>query len=73
MAELAVDDQDGGQLDEAEIVRCFLVPARQHSAEAVKPRVRHLHHPAPRRMAIGVAGWGVRRFLRRGLDKGRAE
>ena len=55
MAELAVDDKDGGELDEAEVVGGLLLPADQQAAEAVEPAVRDLHHPAARGMAVGVA------------------
>ena len=43
MAELAVDDQDGGELDEGEVVRGFLVPADEQPPEAVEPAVPDLN------------------------------
>ena len=58
MADLAVADQDSGQLDEAEIVGGLLVPADEQAAEAVAPAMRRLDHPAARRVAVGVAGRG---------------
>ena len=54
MADLAVDDEAGGQLDEAEVVARLLLPADQQPPEAVEPAVPDLHHPAPRRVAVGV-------------------
>ncbi|MGH2616679.1 MAG: hypothetical protein ACRDJC_15705 [Thermomicrobiales bacterium] len=56
MTDLAVDDEDGSQRDEAAVVRGLLLPARQRPPEAVAPPVRHRHHPAPRRMAVRVRG-----------------
>ena len=37
MADLAVDDEDGGHLDEAEVVGGLLLGARQQAPEAVEP------------------------------------
>ncbi len=58
MAELAVADEDSGELDEAQVVGGLLVPADAQAAEAVAPAVRHLDHPAPWRMAVGWPGGG---------------
>src|SRR5687768_1288098 len=62
MADLAIDDEDGGEVDEAEVGRGAFLPANEQPAEAVEPTVGHLHHPAPRRVPVGVAG----RWQRRG-------
>jgi hypothetical protein len=40
MAQLAVDDADGGELDEGEVVRRFILPAHEQAAEAVEPPTR---------------------------------
>ena len=56
MADFAVDDEDGGELDEAEVVLAVLLPAGQQAAEAVEPAVADLDHPAPRRMPLRIAG-----------------
>src|SRR5215211_3411661 len=61
MAQLAVDDEDGGELDEAEVVAGPLLGAGQEAPEAVEPAVAGLHHPSPWRV-----GWG-------GLNHGRVE
>src|SRR4051794_7203432 len=58
MAELAIDDQDRGQLDEAEVVGGLLLPADEQAAEAVEPTVPRLHDPAAGWVAVGVAGRG---------------
>ena len=57
MADLAVEDEAGGKVDEAEIVGRLLVPADEQAAEAVEPAVGDLDDPAPGRVAVGVAGW----------------
>src|SRR5204863_7008595 len=57
MAQLAVDDQDGGELDEGEVVGGLLLPAHQQAAETIEPAVAGLHDPAARRVAVRVAGW----------------
>ncbi len=54
MADLAVDDQHGGELDEAQVGGGPLLPARQQPAEPVEPAVRHLDHPPPGRVALRV-------------------
>src|SRR5215204_4174449 len=56
MAQLAVDDEDGGELDEAEVVAGPLLGAGQEAPEAVEPAVADLHHPSPRRVAIRGGG-----------------
>src|SRR2546430_6290695 len=57
MAQLTIDDEDRCQLDQREVVLALLLPADEQAAETVEPGVRHLHHPAPRRVAVGMAGW----------------
>ena len=54
MAELAIDDEAGGELDEGEVVGGLLLPADEQPAEAVEPAVPDLHHPAARRVAVGM-------------------
>src|SRR4051812_11038708 len=66
MTDLAVDDQDGGEVADAEIVAGLLLGARQQAPEAVEPTVGPLHHPAPRRMTIGVP-WRRQGLRRAGL------
>lgn len=58
MANLSVNDQDGGQLDKAQVVGAVFLPTGPQAPEAVEPAVTHLDHPAPRRMAVRVAGGG---------------
>ena len=58
MAEVAVDAEAGGELDEAGGVGRALLPADEQVAEAVAPAVRDLHHPAARRVAVGGPGGG---------------
>ena len=58
MADLAVDDEDGGELDKAQVVAGLFLGARQQPAEAVEPAVADLHHPPPRRVAVGIARGG---------------
>src|SRR6185312_4432544 len=55
-AQFAVDDQDGGELHEGEVVGGPLLPADEQAPKAVEPAVRDLHHPAARRVSGGVAG-----------------
>lgn len=40
-------DDTAGEMNEAEIIGGLLVPSDQDRAEAVKPGMRSLHHPAP--------------------------
>jgi hypothetical protein len=69
MAEFAVDDQAGRELDKAQIVIGVLLPTNKQAAEAVKPAVRHLHYPAARWVPIRLPGWGQRlRRARLGWD-----
>ena len=69
MTDLAIDDEDGGQVDEAEVMAGLLLRARQHTPEAVEPAMRHLHHPTPWRVTIRVSGWRQRgRRARLGRD-----
>jgi len=71
MAELAIDDEGGGQVDEAEVGGGSFLPAGQPAAEAVEPTVGDLHDPAPRRVAVRMPGWGQRRRRARlGRDVG---
>src|SRR5690349_17373291 len=56
MADLAVDDEDGGELDEAQIVVALVLPAGEQAAEAVEPAVPDLDDPAPRWVALRSAG-----------------
>ena len=56
MAELAVDDERGGEVEEREIVLGQLFPADQEATEAIKPGVRDFHDPAARRMAVRMPG-----------------
>ncbi len=49
MAELAVDGQAGGQLQEPQVVPSLLLPPDQLPPEAIEPTVTDLHHPATRR------------------------
>ena len=56
MAELAIDDEGGGELEEGEIGIGALVPADEAAAEAVEPGVADFHHPAAWGMAVGMAG-----------------
>lgn len=57
MAQLAVDDEAGRQLDEGEVVLGLLFPTDQEPPEAVEPGMRDLHHPPSRGMADGITGW----------------
>src|SRR5215211_4856600 len=69
MADLAIDDEDRGELDEAEVVIALVLPAGQETAEAVEPAVADLDHPAPWRVAVRVARRGQRlRRARLGRD-----
>ena len=45
MAELAVNDEGSGELEEGEIGIGALLPANEAAAEAVKPGVTHLNNP----------------------------
>ncbi len=58
MAQFAIDDEDGGELHQAEVVVRLLLPADEQAAEAVEPGVGDLDDPAPGRMAGGVTGRG---------------
>lgn len=55
MANLAIDDQDRGDVVAAEIVTRLLLRARQQPSASIEPTVRDLDDPAAGRMAIGVA------------------
>lgn len=57
MTNFTVNDEDGGEVADAEIATGLLLSARQEPPEAAEPAVRHLHHPTPRRVAVGVAWW----------------
>ena len=61
MADLPVDDEDGGELDEAEVVLSAVLPSHEQAAEAIEPAVADLDHPPARRMPFGIAGRGQRR------------
>jgi len=54
MAELAIDDEAGGELDEGEVILGHLLPADEQAAEAVEPAVPDFDHPASRRVAGGA-------------------
>lgn len=72
MANLAIDDQDRGDVAEAEIVARLLLRPRQQPSESIEPTVRDLDHPAAGRMAIGVAWrrqWGGRARLGRDVRR----
>src|ERR1700690_99668 len=56
VADLMVDDQRSGQVEEGEIGVSLLLPTHEQATEAVEPGVGHLHDPPARRMAGGV-GW----------------
>jgi len=62
MAEFAIDDEDGGELHQAEVVGGLLLPPDEQAAEAVEPRVGDLDDPPPGWVTVRVAGWwqGVR-------------
>ena len=68
MANFAVADQAGGEVDEGQLVRGLLLPAEEQAAAAGAPTVRHRDHPAPWRVAVGVAGWR-QRLCRAGLGR----
>src|SRR5579875_2097609 len=68
MTQLAIDDEAGRQLQEAEVVGGLLLPTNQYAPETVEPGVTDLHHPAARRVTLGVAGWG-QRLCRAGLAR----
>jgi len=58
MAQLAIDDEDGGEVHQAEVVEGLLLPADEQAAEAVEPGMGDFNDPAPGGMAIGVTGRG---------------
>jgi hypothetical protein len=43
MAELAVDDQDGGELDEGQGMLGLLLPAEEQAAETIEPAMPDLN------------------------------
>ncbi len=43
MAELAIDDQAGGELDKAEVIGGAFLPADEQAAEAIEPAVADLN------------------------------
>src|SRR3954447_1847017 len=57
MADLAVDNEDGRDVTEAEVATGLFFRARQQAPETIEPAMRHLHHPTPRRVTIGVSRW----------------
>ena len=46
MAELAIDDEGGSELEEGEIGVGAFFPADEQTTEAVEPGVRHFNHPS---------------------------
>jgi len=62
MADLAVEDEDCRELDEAEVVGDLLVPADEQAAEAVEPTVRDFDDPTTRGVAVGMVGRRQRPF-----------
>jgi hypothetical protein len=58
MAQFAIDDEDGGELDQREVVVGLLLPTDEQAAEATEPGMGDLDDPAPGRMAVGIAGGG---------------
>ncbi len=55
MTDLAIDDEDGGQVDEAAVGTGLLLGACSQPPEAVEPTVRDLDHPTPRWVTVGMA------------------
>jgi hypothetical protein len=73
MADLAIDDEHGGELDEAEVMAPLFLPPGQQATVAVEPAVSDLDHPAPRRMALRIARRRQGAFVARlGREVGRA-
>ena len=68
MAELAIDDERGSELEEGEIGVGTLFPANQEAAEAVEPGMSDFDHPATGRMAVGMA-WRRERLGGAGLGR----
>jgi len=58
MTQFAIDDEDGGELDQSEVVVRLLLPADEQAAEAVELGMGDLDDPAPGRMTGGVTGRG---------------
>ena len=54
MTEFAINDEDGGELHQGEIVVPLLFPANEQTAEAVEPGMGDLDDLAPGGMAVGV-------------------
>lgn len=72
MADLAVDDQSGSEVDESEIGIGLLLPTNKEAAETIKPGMSDFHDPATRWVSGRVAGWGQRLGRARlGRDMGR--
>ena len=68
MADLTVDDQGSGQVEEGEIGIRLLLPPNEQATEAVEPGVGHLHDPTAWRMAgrVGRRGQWLRLARLRG-------
>ena len=60
MAELAVDNQGCGELEESQVVVGLLFPAHEQPTEAIEPGMGDFDDPAAWLMAGGVA-WGRER------------
>jgi len=58
MAQFAIDDEDGGELHQTEVVGGLLLPADEQAAEAVESGMGDFDDPAPGRMAGGGTGRG---------------
>ena len=56
MADLAVADEDGRELHEAQIIGGRLVPTDEQAPETIAPAVRDCDDPAPGRMAVRMRG-----------------
>jgi len=60
MAQFAIDDEDGGELDQREVVVGLLLPTDEQATEAVEPGMGDFDDPAPGWMTGGVTGRGQR-------------
>ena len=58
MTQLAIDDEDSGELNQGEIVLALLLPADEQATEAVEPGVRHLDNPTT--LSLGHIGLSFR-------------
>ncbi len=55
MAQLTVDDEHSGKLEQGQVVLALRLPPNEQATEAVEPGVGHFHHPPPGRVTVRMA------------------